>query len=148
MRIDWNAIPFMPGMRAGSERQGICGDKLSAVRVVTAPEAQFDGKTHWHDNEQLLVMLSGMVRLVVDGRELEAPSGRSRVLSGRIAACGDRRRARGGRLLRDFRARAPRPAARLGRQVRAPFRLMLCGAGQRRPRQRPHDPGEAMSNLA
>ena len=75
MRIDWNEIPFAPGMRAGSKRQGICGDKISAVRVVTAADAVFDGKTHWHDNEQLLVMISGLVRLVVDGREFEAHPG-------------------------------------------------------------------------
>ena len=75
MLIDWNTIPFTPGMRAGSERQGICADKLSAVRVVTTRDAVFDGKTHWHDNEQLLVMIAGMVRLVVDGREFEAHPG-------------------------------------------------------------------------
>ena len=75
MLIDWNKIPVAPGMRAGSERQGICADKMSAVRVVTSPEAKFDGTTHWHDNEQMLVMISGLVRLVVDGREFEAHPG-------------------------------------------------------------------------
>lgn len=75
MLINWKDIAFAPGMRAGSERQGICGDKISAVRVVTTPDAVFDGKTHWHDNEQILVMLSGMVQLVVDGREFEARPG-------------------------------------------------------------------------
>ena len=62
-------------MRAGSERQGICADKMSAVRVVTSPDAKFDGTTHWHDNEQILIMISGLVRLVVDGREFEAHPG-------------------------------------------------------------------------
>jgi quercetin dioxygenase-like cupin family protein len=75
MRIDWSTVPFVPGMRAGSERQGICADKLSAVRVVTSADATFDGRTHWHDNEQLLIMVCGMVRLVVDGREFEAHPG-------------------------------------------------------------------------
>ena len=75
MLIDWSSIPFVSGMRAGSERQGICGDKVSAVRVVTAPDAVFDGKTHWHENEQLLVMISGKARLVVDGREFDALPG-------------------------------------------------------------------------
>ena len=72
MLIDWKKIPVAPGMRAGSDRQGICADKMSAVRVVTSPDAKFEGTTHWHDNEQILVMISGMVRLVVDGREFEA----------------------------------------------------------------------------
>jgi quercetin dioxygenase-like cupin family protein len=75
MLIDWNKVPVAPGMRAGSERQGICADKMSAVRVVTSPDAKFDGTTHWHDNEQILVMISGLVRLVVDGREFEAHPG-------------------------------------------------------------------------
>ena len=40
MLIEWNKIPVAPGMRAGSERQGICADKMSAVRVVTSPDAK------------------------------------------------------------------------------------------------------------
>jgi len=32
-------------------------DVGSAGKDITS--AEFDGKTHWHDNEQLLVMLSG-----------------------------------------------------------------------------------------
>lgn len=75
MLIDWTALPTVGGMRAGSDRQGICGDKISAVRVVTDAGAQFDGKTHWHENEQLLVMVEGMVKLTIDGREMEAHPG-------------------------------------------------------------------------
>ncbi|KFE33393.1 cupin domain-containing protein [Thioclava atlantica] len=75
MLIDWTALPTVGGMRAGSDRQGICGDKISAVRVVTDPGAHFDGKTHWHENEQLLVMVEGMVKLTIDGREMEAHPG-------------------------------------------------------------------------
>lgn len=75
MLIDWSKIPVAAGMRAGSDRQGICAEKISAVRVVTAPNAQFDGKTHWHDNEQILIMISGTVRLMVDGREFDAHPG-------------------------------------------------------------------------
>lgn len=62
-------------MRAGSRRKGICGAKISAVRVVTGADAEFDGKTHWHENEQILVMISGTVRLVIDGKEVEAKAG-------------------------------------------------------------------------
>lgn len=75
MLIDWNKIPLVAGMRAGSDRKGICGDKISAVRVVTAPDAVFDRKTHWHDNEQILVMVSGLVRLVIDDKEFDAHPG-------------------------------------------------------------------------
>ncbi len=75
MLIDWSSVPVITGMRQGSDRQGVCGDLMSAVRVVTAPDTQFDGKTHWHENEQMLIMISGMVRLVVDDNEFEAHPG-------------------------------------------------------------------------
>ncbi|ARP74883.1 MULTISPECIES: cupin domain-containing protein [Bordetella] len=64
--IDWNSLPKAAGMRAGSVRQAVCAEQMSAVRVETAPDAVFDGKTHWHDNEQMLVMISGEVTLVID----------------------------------------------------------------------------------
>lgn len=75
MLINWENLPKVAGMRAGSDRKGICGDKISAVKVVTSPNAEFDGKTHWHDNEQILIMISGMVRLVIDGKEFDAQPG-------------------------------------------------------------------------
>ena len=75
MIIDWYALPSIAGMRAGSTRAGICGEKISAVRVETASDAKFDGKTHWHNNEQLLIMVSGTVRLLIDGKEVEAGEG-------------------------------------------------------------------------
>lgn len=75
MLIDWSKFPKIQGMRAGSIRTGICADKISAVRVETSPDAQFDGKTHCHDNEQLLVMISGVVRLRIDDREFDAHPG-------------------------------------------------------------------------
>jgi mannose-6-phosphate isomerase-like protein (cupin superfamily) len=75
MLVNWNALPKSQGMRAGSERVAICAEKISAVRVMTAPDAVFDGKTHWHDNEQILVMVSGSVLLKIDDKEVEAKSG-------------------------------------------------------------------------
>jgi mannose-6-phosphate isomerase-like protein (cupin superfamily) len=75
MLVDWEAIPVVPGPRASSERRSICADWMSAVRVVTPPDAVFDGKMHWHNNELLLVVIAGMVRLVVEERELEAHPG-------------------------------------------------------------------------
>lgn len=75
MLINWSKLPKIQGMRRGSVRTGICADKISAVLVETAPDADFDGKTHWHDNEQLLVMISGMVRLKIDDKEIEARPG-------------------------------------------------------------------------
>lgn len=75
MLINWETLPKVAGMRAGSDRKGICGDKISAVKVVTSPDAEFDGKTHWHDNEQILIMISGLVRLVIDGKEFDAHPG-------------------------------------------------------------------------
>jgi quercetin dioxygenase-like cupin family protein len=75
MLVDWDSLPEIVGMRAGSRRRGICGEKMSAVRVVTDSDAEFDGRTHWHDNEQMLIMVSGSVRLRIDDHEMEAKAG-------------------------------------------------------------------------
>lgn len=75
MLIDWEELPKVAGMRRGSERKGICGEKISAVLITTAPDTVFDGKTHWHDNEQILVMVSGMCKLTVDGKIFDAHPG-------------------------------------------------------------------------
>lgn len=75
MLIDWEKLPAVAGMRSGSSRKGICADKISAVRIETAADAAFDGKTHWHENEQILVVVSGLCRLVIDGKEIEARPG-------------------------------------------------------------------------
>lgn len=75
MHIDWTTLPEITGMRAGSSRQGICGDHLSAVRVKTDADANFDGKTHWHDNDQILVMVSGTAKVVIDDVEYEVGPG-------------------------------------------------------------------------
>jgi quercetin dioxygenase-like cupin family protein len=75
MKIEWEKIPAAAGMRTGSMRKCVCGDKMSAVLVTTAPDATFDHKAHWHDNEQMLVMVSGAIRLLVDGKECECGPG-------------------------------------------------------------------------
>lgn len=75
MKIDWTSLPGVTGMRAGSMRKGICGNLMSAVRVETAPDAVFDGRTHWHDNEQVLIMVSGTCLLVIDDSEFTASAG-------------------------------------------------------------------------
>lgn len=75
MLIDWDALPKLEGMRKGAERAAICAEQMSAVRVTTAADAEFDGTTHWHDNEQFLVMVAGMIRLKIDDEEFEARPG-------------------------------------------------------------------------
>lgn len=75
MRIDWGTIPVAGGMRPGSTRQAIAAELLSAVRVITSPDAVFDGRTHRHDNEQLLIMIAGRVRLTVDDTTFWAEPG-------------------------------------------------------------------------
>lgn len=75
MKIDWDTLPTAHGMRHGSTRKAICAEKISAVRVVTETDAQFDGKTHYHHNEQILVMISGRVTLTVNGKTFDAVSG-------------------------------------------------------------------------
>lgn len=75
MKIDWSQLPDTLGVRKGSTRKAISGDKMSAVLVTTAPDAEFNGKTHWHDNEQILVMVSGRVTLKVDEKVFDAVPG-------------------------------------------------------------------------
>jgi mannose-6-phosphate isomerase-like protein (cupin superfamily) len=75
MLIDWNSLPEMAGMRAGSTRRSICGEKMSALRLEIAGDAVFDGKTHWHDNEQMLILVSGTAKLTIDGKVIDAAPG-------------------------------------------------------------------------
>jgi len=75
MKIEWNKLPVAAGMRSGSSRKAICGDKMSAVLVTTTPDAVFDRQTHWHDNEQILVMIAGSVTLLVDDKEFDCHPG-------------------------------------------------------------------------
>jgi hypothetical protein len=79
MKIDWDEIPAAAGIRPGSSQEGVCGNKMSAVLVTTAPDAIFDRKTHWHDNEQMLV---GRVTLV-DDKEFDCGPGEATSYSSR-----------------------------------------------------------------
>lgn len=76
MRVDWTSLPAAQGMRPGAIRQAIAGERLSAVRVVTAGDASFDQSAlHSHDNEQLLIMVSGSLELEVDGQRYWVEAG-------------------------------------------------------------------------
>lgn len=75
MLIDWDALPESAGMRQGSTRKAISGEKISSVRVTTAADAVFDGSLHWHDNEQILVMVEGSVTLRIDDEVFDATPG-------------------------------------------------------------------------
>jgi len=68
MRIEWSEVPVLPGMRTGSTRQGVAGEKLSVVRVIVAADSSFKKSAlHTHGNEQLLIVQSGSLELEVDG---------------------------------------------------------------------------------
>jgi quercetin dioxygenase-like cupin family protein len=70
MRVDWDTIPVLGGMRPGATRQGIAGPLMSAVRVVTAPGASFaDSALHTHDHEQYLVMVAGALQIECAGEQ-------------------------------------------------------------------------------
>ncbi len=75
MKIDWDNLPLAGGMRPGSSRRGMCGNLMSAVRVDVASDAGFDGKTHWHEHEQILIVIRGLALVVIDGTEIEAGPG-------------------------------------------------------------------------
>lgn len=65
MVIDWETLPQASGMRPGATRQAVAAERLSAVKVVTAPDATFDGRLHHHIHEQLLVVLTGEATLQI-----------------------------------------------------------------------------------
>ena len=75
MKIDWTSLPETEGMRRGATRKAVSADKLSAVLVETSSDADFDGKLHWHENEQILVMLKGEATLKVDNEVIYAEKG-------------------------------------------------------------------------
>lgn len=75
MLIAWENLPKARGMRHGSVRQAICGDLMSAVKVTTAADAEFDGKMHSHENEQILIMVSGRVTLQIEEKTFDAEPG-------------------------------------------------------------------------
>jgi quercetin dioxygenase-like cupin family protein len=75
MKIDWSQLPVATGMRSGSTRKAIRGDNISAVPVTTTPDAVFDRKAHWHDNEQIPVTIAGSVTLPVEDEEFECRPG-------------------------------------------------------------------------
>lgn len=75
MRIDWSQIPEVAGMRPGTSRQWVAGEQVSLTRVVTEPDAVFDGSLHHHDNEQWLVMLNGELELTIDDDTFTARTG-------------------------------------------------------------------------
>lgn len=117
MKIDWNSLPPAAGLRTGTVRKAVCGNLISAVFIENAGDTVFDGRLHWHENEQLMVILSGLCTIVVDGKEIEAtPGDLVFVPSGGAARCRGLRPG-GVQLLRDFRARATRSVARVGRKA-------------------------------
>lgn len=75
MKIDWNVLPEMGLALPGVTRKAICAPKMSAVLVEVAAGTDFQSKTHWHDNEQMLVMISGTCRFEIDGETIEAHPG-------------------------------------------------------------------------
>lgn len=76
MRVDWTSLPAGEGMRPGATRRAIAGERLSAVRVETTPDASFEESAlHSHENEQLLVMVAGSLELEVDGNRYWVQSG-------------------------------------------------------------------------
>jgi len=75
MKIDWKTLPEMGASLPGATRKAICAQKMSAVLVEVAAGTDFQSKTHWHDNEQMLVMISGNCRFEIDGEDVDAHPG-------------------------------------------------------------------------
>ena len=75
MKIDWNNLPEGSGLRAGQTRKSVSGAMISAARMTASADVQFDGKTHWHDEEQIIIVTKGLMHFVIDGKTCEAGAG-------------------------------------------------------------------------
>ncbi|NYH16308.1 cupin domain-containing protein [Paraburkholderia bryophila] len=75
MLIDWTRIPAADSARQGMIRKTVCGEKMSAMKVVVAGGTHFDGRLHHHPHEQMLVVLSGRVSVQIDDTILDAEPG-------------------------------------------------------------------------
>ena len=75
MKIDWETIPEMGGSLTGATRKAVCATQMSAVLVEVAPGADFQSKMHWHDNDQMLVMMSGTCRMEISGKQFDVHPG-------------------------------------------------------------------------
>jgi mannose-6-phosphate isomerase-like protein (cupin superfamily) len=69
MKIDWELIPTVVGVRAGSSRQWVAAEQVSFARVVVEPGTAFDGRLHSHVHEQWLVMVRGRLLLAAGDEE-------------------------------------------------------------------------------
>lgn len=69
MLVNFESLPVAAGMRPGSTRVAIAGDRISAVKVTTTADALFDGSLHRHANEQILVVIEGSVDIECDAEQ-------------------------------------------------------------------------------
>ncbi len=74
-KIDWSTIPEAIGLRPGNSRKCICTEKVSATLVKTAPDADIMFNTHWHENEQFIIVIAGSLTANIDGQEIECNAG-------------------------------------------------------------------------
>jgi len=75
MLIDWTRVPAAENARSGMTRKTVCGEKMSAMKVVVAGGTCFDGRLHHHPHEQMLVVLSGRVSVQINDAVLEVEPG-------------------------------------------------------------------------
>lgn len=62
----WADIPPAAGLRSGTSRRAIAGERLSVVRARIEAGTSFDGSLHAHDHEQVLLMVAGRVELQIE----------------------------------------------------------------------------------
>ena len=74
-KLAWDRVAAATGMRPGAEQRVVAGNHLSVAHITMAPDAVFDGRLHHHDNDQLIVGVSGVLRLRVGDDEVELGPG-------------------------------------------------------------------------
>lgn len=73
--IDWAELPHSPGMLRGFTRAAVSAARMSAIHVTVSPDADVEEPLHWHENEQLLIVVSGSATVQIDDAQFEVGVG-------------------------------------------------------------------------
>ncbi len=64
---DWTNFPEVTGLREGTTRRAVSGEKLSVITAEITADCEFKKNTlHRHDAEQFFIMLEGDLQLQVE----------------------------------------------------------------------------------
>jgi len=73
--IDWDTLPKSTGMSRGFDRSVVSGEKMSAIKMTVDVDADFGDPLHWHDNEQLMVVVGGSATVQINDDRFDVTVG-------------------------------------------------------------------------